>query len=115
MLKRMSGIDDPYAEQKTLYNRKALDLYPLLEEMISGSTDPLDTALRIAVAGNIIDFGVHDKGRIEIEKTVHASLQAVFFLDHTKELKERLKSCRSVLYIAISKLSPPQAATYFIS
>ncbi len=100
VLKRMTGTDDPYAEHKARYNRKALALYPLLEKMISGSADPLDTALRIAVAGNIIDFGVHDKSNIEIEETVQASLQAVFFLDHTEELKERLKRCRRVLYIA---------------
>ncbi len=100
VLKIMAGTDDPYAEHKALYNRKALALYPRFKEMVSGSADPLDAALRIAVAGNIIDFGIHDANDIRIEETVQASLGAVFFHDDTKELKERLKSLNSVLYIA---------------
>lgn len=99
VLKHMAGVIDPYAEKKDLSNRRALELVPRLEKLISSSEDPLDTAMRIAAAGNIIDFGIHDATCLEIEETVERSLHAPFAVDFTLELRERLATARSVLYI----------------
>ncbi len=38
-----------------------MDIYDPLSEIVSRSNDPFDTAMRLAIAGNIIDFGAkHD-------------------------------------------------------
>jgi len=51
------GMADPYREAKERSNILALGLCPQLRELITGSSDPFATAVRLAIAGNIIDFG----------------------------------------------------------
>jgi damage-control phosphatase, subfamily I len=99
LLESMAGISDPYAEKKSFSNMRALELLPRLEEVISASADPLGTALRIAAAGNIIDFGIHDAPCMEIEETVRRSLETPFAVDATAELLKRLRQGATVLYI----------------
>jgi damage-control phosphatase, subfamily I len=99
VLGAMAGITDPYAEKKAFSNRRAQELVPRLEHIISCSDDPLGTSLRIAAAGNVIDFGIHDAPCMEIEETVRQSLLAPFAVDFTAELRERLRGAERVLYI----------------
>ncbi len=100
MLRDMAGIYDPYAENKRLFNRKALDLYPRLKDIITGSSDPLDTGLRLAVAGNIIDFGTDAGHGIPIEETIARALHSRFAFDDRQLLFSRLQNAKTVLYIA---------------
>lgn len=51
------SIDDPYQEIKKRSNIEALRLYPLFEEKAAASSDPLLTAVELAIAGNLIDYG----------------------------------------------------------
>lgn len=99
VLERMAGIRDPYAQQKAFSNRRALELVPGLERLISSFPDPLEAGMRIAAAGNIIDFGIHDAPCLELEKTAERSLRAPFAVDSTAELFCRLRGGGSVLYI----------------
>jgi len=57
LIRELTGNDDPYREVKERFNRYALDLVPDLQEKINNSPNPLNTAVRLAIAGNIIDFG----------------------------------------------------------
>lgn len=50
---------DPYAAAKERCNRLALRYLPELRARVSVSDAPLDTAVRLAIAGNVIDMGVH--------------------------------------------------------
>ncbi len=54
----VTGVLDPYDELKKETNRVALSLEPKLRKLIHQSDDPLDMALHVAVAGNIIDLGI---------------------------------------------------------
>ena len=67
---------------------------------MGSSDDPFETALRIAVAGNIIDFGVHTNDSIQIRATIEKALEAQFAIDHIRELKDRLCHASLVLYLA---------------
>jgi len=58
LIRQVTGNADPYREVKQRFNRLALDLYPDLARRVAAADDPLETALRLAIAGNIIDFGV---------------------------------------------------------
>lgn len=51
---------DPYAKVKHESTQSALGIYTKLKDLVAGSKDPLDTAIRISIAGNIIDFGVSE-------------------------------------------------------
>jgi hypothetical protein len=56
-IRQYANSVDPYFSVKQRFNEMALALYPDLKKRIIQSPDPLDTALRLAIGGNIIDFG----------------------------------------------------------
>lgn len=90
---------DPYRDAKQESTEQALSLLPELRQLIDNSPDPIDTAIRIAIAGNIMDFGVmEDFGNLH--DTIDRVLNQSFAIDHTKELKELLQSSEHVLYLA---------------
>jgi uncharacterized protein with ATP-grasp and redox domains len=53
----ITGNSDPYREIKRESTKKALSLYPFLKSEVNKSNDRLLTAIRVAIAGNVIDFG----------------------------------------------------------
>ncbi|TAN45055.1 MAG: DUF89 family protein [Nitrospirae bacterium] len=88
---------DPFKENKSEYNRKALDLYPALKEMVRDAKDPLWTASRLAIAGNIIDFGIYSS--VDIEGAVQRALETPLAVDDYAELRGSLDDCDEVLYL----------------
>ena len=60
-ISEITGNFDPYHEIKQNNIEHALSLYPELKSRVRASKDPLLTAIRLAVAGNVIDLGI-DKG-----------------------------------------------------
>jgi len=58
LVRELSGNNDPYKSVKTESNQYALNLYPALKKQVKKSVKPLETAIRLAIAGNIIDFGI---------------------------------------------------------
>ena len=95
-ISKRTGVDDPYREKKKECNQMALELYPHLKEMVNRSPDPLFTAIRVAIVGNIIDFGVGRSFELE-------SLEAIEKLDlvinHYAIFKEEFQRARTILYI----------------
>ncbi len=88
---------DPYAEVKRESNKAALELYPELKKIIDSSDNPWFTAMKIAIAGNIIDFGPgHDWNLME---TVQQVLAADLKIDHSKELFDKIKQADNLLYL----------------
>ncbi|MBU1076305.1 MAG: DUF89 family protein, partial [Spirochaetes bacterium] len=67
IIKEMTGNRDPYRKIKAKSNRSALSYYPRLKKKISHSSDKLRCAVEIAIAGNIIDYGVKNSLNIEEE------------------------------------------------
>lgn len=94
----LAGKKDLYDEVKRLSTKKALEFVPFLEEEIRASTQPLLTATKIAVAGNVIDlaaeveFDLHE----EVEKIFHTH----FAVNDFELLQERLSEASTLLYIA---------------
>ena len=58
IVRRITGVADPYMEQKKRFNAFALGLYPEFSLRIEESADPLSAAVHLAAAGNIVDLGV---------------------------------------------------------
>ncbi len=101
IIRKVSGSDDPYAEIKTRLNEAALGFLPKLEKMIEESDDPFDIAVRIAVAGNIIDFGFTsaiDKDRIG--ETIEKALSYPFPEGDIERFRNAVKSANKILYLA---------------
>jgi len=94
---RLLNDSDPFARLKAHYNQLALSLYPKLKKMVEKSSDPLDAALKIAVAGNIIDLGILKIKNLEGE--IEEVLSQGFTIDHRKEFKKDLSCINKILYI----------------
>lgn len=58
-LREICGVADPYRTEKIRLNRVAKNVVSQLEEEVKNSKDTLATALRMAIAGNVIDLGVN--------------------------------------------------------
>ena len=97
ILRKYTNNPDPYSREKMKDNEQALRMLPDLQKIIMRSKDPFNTALRIAIAGNIIDFAAHDN--FNLEATIQLALHSEFAIDHSEKLKRELKSADTVLYI----------------
>ncbi|MFA5927763.1 MAG: ARMT1-like domain-containing protein [Candidatus Margulisiibacteriota bacterium] len=56
-LKQVLKTKDLYKKVKEIENKKALAMYPELEKIASGAKDKLDMAVRLAILGNVLDYG----------------------------------------------------------
>lgn len=96
----ITGVDDPYKAVKQKYNRFALSIYDDLKSVVDRSGDPFDTAARLAIAGNIIDFGAASVvTRKDILKTVEDSLSNRLEGD-AGLLKEKAGQAGRILWLA---------------
>lgn len=92
--------DDPYRAAKQRQNLMALSLLPHLRALIDAASDPLDTALRVAVAGNAIDMGVTAAlNETDLRLAVEQALKEPLAGDH-QEFRHELEFADSILYLA---------------
>jgi uncharacterized protein with ATP-grasp and redox domains len=99
LIRKLSGIHDPYKKIKDRFNRFALELYPDLKQRIQTSSHPMDAAIRMAIAGNIIDFGVHAEiDRLIIFDTIDQAMSAQLF-GNIDILLESIDSAKHILYL----------------
>jgi uncharacterized protein with ATP-grasp and redox domains len=99
-IREFTGNPDPYAELKDRFNKIALQMYPDLRTRVEQSADPLETAVRLAIAGNIIDFGVSSNiEESQVRQTIAESLEAPLDLDELADFKKAVKEAESILYL----------------
>jgi uncharacterized protein with ATP-grasp and redox domains len=97
ILRGYTNNPDPYKSEKKETNDQALRMVPESETLIRQSSDPFRTALRLAIAGNIIDFAADDN--FNLQSTVDKALNTEFAIDHSEQLIKALKNAHSVLYL----------------
>ncbi|HEX2970756.1 MAG TPA: ARMT1-like domain-containing protein [Tepidisphaeraceae bacterium] len=99
-VRALAGIGDPYAAIKQRFNRQAMQLYPGLKTQVDRSPDPFAMAVRLAIAGNRIDFGINggtteqEVGRVLQQATdcpIAGSIDA---------LRQAVQQARRILYLA---------------
>jgi len=99
LIRELSGIDDPYKKIKDKFNSFALELYPDLKQRIQSSPNPMDTAIRMAIAGNIIDFGVNAEiDRSIIFDTIEEAMSVQLF-GNIERLCDSIDSAKNILYL----------------
>ena len=97
-VKEITGNLDPYKKIKKESTQKALSLYPFLENRLEKSKDRLLTAIQIAIAGNVIDFGAD--WDFDIESETYKVLEMNFAVCDYNRFKRNLDKAPNVLYIA---------------
>jgi len=93
----ITGNLDPYREIKSESTQKALSLYPSLKSHVEESNDGLLTAIRIAIAGNVIDFGAN--WDFDLNAEVAEVLEKDFAICDYNKFKDCLDEAHEILYI----------------
>ena len=90
---------DPYAGIKARSNELALQYRPMFQEKIATSASPLEEAVKLAAAGNIIDFGAKGHGDLDIEEELASIDQRGFGIYDYEEFSNRLSRADTLLYL----------------
>ncbi|NTV13118.1 MAG: DUF89 family protein [Desulfobulbaceae bacterium] len=98
LLADLTGVPDPFAALKKASNRAALNLLPQLRAIIAGGSDPLETAARLAIAGNVIDYGSQQD--FDVEQAIANGLARAPAVNHFAWFQARLAKAERILYLA---------------
>ena len=98
LVREITGAEDPFKKVKDEYNKIALNVYPDLKSRVAHSKDRLLAAIRLAIAGNVIDFGVDNP--FNLEKEIEDVFKKDFVVFDYEEFKEVLKNTKQILYLA---------------
>jgi uncharacterized protein with ATP-grasp and redox domains len=93
-----TGGGDPYARPKEEATRQALALYHRLKTLIAEAPDPVAVAVRLAIAGNIIDLAPGSP--YDLWETVERVLDQPFAIDDSRAFRRALDSTDALLYLA---------------
>lgn len=99
IIRNIIDVPDPYRDIKKTSTQQAQTLYPKLKALIQESDDPLDLAIRLSIAGNIIDFAVSDQVA-DLWETVERVIHQPYAIDDTVAFRDRLATAGHILYIA---------------
>jgi len=90
--------DDPYIREKKKGNEIAMKFLPKVKKIIK-EKDSLETYVKAAIVGNIIDFGALGVD-YDVEKGIIGNMNEEIALNHVSELEKELKTAHNVLYLA---------------
>ena len=97
-VREITNNPDPYYEKKKFFNRSALERWDVFQRWIRESADPFETTVRLAIAGNSIDFAMEsiteDRGNAMIaaatSQPLHGSIE---------KLRDAFHRAKSILYL----------------
>lgn len=98
LLANKTGLKDPLEQLKQESIKNATSYLPIIKKQLQRSDDKLYTAIKSAVAGNVIDFAVTKEFSLEDEiKTV---FHTPFSINHYKIFKEELEKHNELLILS---------------
>ncbi len=96
-LRELTGVKDPYYHLKKSNIKEALTLYPKLKKVVARSDDSLLMAIRIAIAGNVMDFAT---GKIfNINGDLEKILEQEFAIFDYDQFRTALDKAKLILYL----------------
>jgi uncharacterized protein with ATP-grasp and redox domains len=90
--------DDFYLHEKDKANEILLKNYQHWQALVKQDSNPLYTAMKLSIIGNIIDYGAHSVPD-DIEQYVNGKLSASITLDQSEELFKDIKNAKNILYL----------------
>ncbi len=94
---RLSACPDPFLDLKRTSNQRARELLPRLRAIVAEASDPMRVAIRLAMAGNVIDYGAHQD--FDLNQAVDDCLVREPAINHYHLLQEDLRTARTALYL----------------
>ncbi|MBU0480877.1 MAG: DUF89 family protein [Proteobacteria bacterium] len=98
LIAELSDNPDIFSGLKKISNRAALKMVASLASPIRSSGNKLETAARLAIAGNIIDYGAQQE--FDMKKTVERSLALPLAINDLEFFSSDLAKARNILYLA---------------
>jgi len=92
-----TGNHDPFKSLKDESIDRASRLYPDLKRMVQGADDPLEMAVRLAIAGNVIDFGANPGFQLEKDVKEIAAVEPT--LNHYILFSKMLAEAQTVFFL----------------
>jgi len=106
LVSEFSGTKDPYSREKVRSNELALAFYGRLKRRMVSSGDRLLLAVELAIAGNIIDYGVKNTLDIDSELDTIINTEDEVIKKERKSVfdypgfKRALQKTKDILYLA---------------
>ena len=97
MIIEKTGCRDPYYKEKIMGNEIALKYLPEVKKILE-EDDSLENYVKIAIIGNILDFGAFTLDD-DIESVIKDSLKKDLAVKDIEEFEKSLKSNDNVLYL----------------
>ena len=97
LIKERTGCRDPYVQEKAEGNRIALKYIPVVEDILR-ENDSLENYVKIAIIGNILDFGAF-KIDTDVDSLINNALKKELTINDVESFEESLKKHNKVLYL----------------
>lgn len=109
LIRELSDNDDPFRDIKRKSNERAMAHYGSLKDRVVAGSG-METAVELAIAGNVIDYGITDT--VDIEEGLNAilgtgagsrndrSMEPGRAMYHYERFEEALRKARRVLFLA---------------
>ena len=97
LIRQKTGCRDPYYKEKIEGNEIALKYLPEVKKILEDD-DSLENYVKIAIIGNILDFGAFTLDD-DIESVIKSSLKKDLVVKDIEEFEKSLKSHDKVLYL----------------
>lgn len=98
LIKERTGNPDPYRAEKEKFNRGMLEQLSNMRERVESSADPLETAVRLGIAGNSIDFALGVVRQADVDRAFDAAL-TLPINGSVKELRDAVERSESILFL----------------
>jgi len=98
LVKSILGGKDLYENEKVEANNLLLNQYHTWKTKVNKSANPLFFAAKLAVVGNIIDYGANSL-KTDIGKHIDSLLEQDVVIDDRSLLFRKIKEAKSVLYL----------------
>lgn len=94
---KKTGSSDPLRSAKSNQNKKILDLYPDLQQMVNEAVDPLYMAVKLAILGNSLDLMVADSAVI-FENSIKSRVDLPLALEIYSAFEQQLRASKRLVY-----------------
>ncbi len=100
IIKEKTGCIDPYAQIRKDSNTAALQLYPEMKRLVAESAQPLQTAINLAIFGNIIDSGAPNCPPLsKLPELLRSAAEATLHGGAIGEFLEKLQKAKQILIL----------------
>jgi len=97
IVREFTGVEDPFKALKEQSITQALQLYPDLRRAVQQAHDPLAMAVRMAIAGNVIDFGANPD--FEMQRDIRAAIDTDPAINHYSIFSKKVAAAKTILYL----------------